>query len=158
MLVLISGGTTCLELARNLPDDLKITFYTNSLSTAMQLADHPLSDTILIGGKVSRNAKISTGGEVVSSLRGIRPDLCIMGTNCIDSRMGLTDSDWEVVDVKKEMIHVSQKVAVVTITEKLETTQNIQVAPIHNIDYLITELPPESDNLITYKNSGVKVI
>ncbi|HFA48422.1 MAG TPA: DeoR/GlpR transcriptional regulator [Bacteroidetes bacterium] len=158
MLVLISGGTTTLEVARILPEELKVTFYTASLSTALQLAEHPNSETIFIGGRISRNAKISTGGEVVSTLRGIRPDLCLMGTSSIDSRIGLTDSDWEVVDVKKSMIRVSDKVAVLTISDKLESSQKIRVCGVNEIDYLITELNPGDKLLSPYRNAGVKVI
>ncbi len=158
MLVLISGGTTTLEVARILPSDLQITFYTPSLLIALQLAEHPNSETIFIGGRISKNAKISTGGEVVSTLRGIRPDICLMGTNSIDPRIGLTDTDWEVVDVKKAMIQVSQKVAILTISDKLDSTQKIQIAPINNIDYLVTELAPTTDVLKPYSKAGLTII
>ena len=158
MLVLISGGTTNLEVARILPEELRVTFYTPSLSTAFQLAEHPNSETIFIGGRISRNAKISTGGEVVSTLRSIRPDLCLMGTNSIDSRVGLTDSDWEVVDVKKAMVQVSEKVAVLTISDKLQSSQRIRVCGINEIDYLITELGSGAEALLPYRDGGLRVI
>ena len=158
MLVLMSGGTTNLEVARILPEELRVTFYTASLSTALQLAGHPNSETIFIGGRISRNAKISTGGEVVSTLRDIRPDLCLMGTSSIDVRIGLTDSDWEVVDVKKAMTQVSEKVAVLTLSDKLHSSQRIRVCGINEIDYLITELAPEADVLRPYRDGGVVII
>ncbi len=158
MLVLISGGTTNLEVARILPEELRVTFYTPSLSTALQLAEHPNCETIFIGGRISRNAKISTGGEVVNTLRNIRPDLCLIGTNSIDTRIGLTDSDWEVVDVKKAMIQASEKVAVLTISEKLQSSQKIRVCAIDEIDYLLTELSPDSEILTPYINVNVKVV
>jgi len=158
MLVLISGGTTAIELARILPQELEVTFYTPSLLVALQLAEHPNCDTIFIGGRISRNAKISTGGEVVSALRDIRPDLCLIGTNSIDSRVGITDSDWEVVDVKKAMIQVSEKVGVLTISDKLDSNQKIRIAPISEITYLITELEPDDPVLSPYKMAGIQVI
>ncbi|MEL7120844.1 MAG: DeoR/GlpR family DNA-binding transcription regulator [Bacteroidota bacterium] len=158
MLVLVSGGTTTLELARILPPDLQLTFYTPSLMLALQLAEHPNSETILIGGRVSKNSKISTGGEVVSTLRDIRPDLCLMGTNSIDSRVGLTDSDWEVVDVKKAMIEVSEKVAILTISDKLDSKQKIRVASLNDINYLITELEPSTNILQPYWNAGIEIL
>jgi DeoR/GlpR family transcriptional regulator of sugar metabolism len=158
MLVLIGGGTTTLELARILPPDLQLTIYTPSLLIALQLAEHPGAETIIIGGRISKNTKISTGGEVVNTLRGIRPDLCLMGTNSLDPHMGLTDSDWEVTDVKKTMVQVSEKVAVLTISDKLDSTQKIQVAPIHAVDYLVTELTPDSALLKPYQKAGLKVL
>lgn len=158
MLVLISGGTTTLELARILPQELQLTFYTPSLLTALQLAEHPNSETIFIGGRISKNAKISTGGEVVSSLSEIRPDICLMGTNSIDARVGLTDTDWEVVDVKKAMIAVSEKVAILTISDKLGSTQKIRIAPTYEINYLITELNPDNTLLGPYAHAGIEVL
>ena len=158
MLVLISGGTTTLEVARILPDELKITFFTPSLSTALQLAEHPNSETIFIGGRISRNSKISTGGQVINALRNIRPDLCIMGTNSIDTKVGLTDSDWEIIDVKKTMIEVSDKVVILTISDKLQSTQKIRICGIHQIDNLITELDPNAPVLVPYQDLGVAVL
>jgi DeoR/GlpR family transcriptional regulator of sugar metabolism len=158
MLVLISGGTTTLEVARILPPDLQLTFYTPSLHLAVQLSEHPSSETIFIGGRISKNAKISTGGEVVNTLRDIRPDLCLMGTNSIDSRVGLTDSDWEITDVKKAMIQVSEQVAVLTISDKLDSTQKIRIADIRKVDYLITELSTDAVLLKPYKKAGLIVL
>ncbi|KAA3625914.1 MAG: DeoR/GlpR transcriptional regulator [Bacteroidetes bacterium] len=158
MLVLISGGTTNLEFARILPPELQVTFYTGSLPTAMQLAEHPGSETIFIGGRISKNAKISTGGEVINTLHGIRPDICLMGTNSIDSRVGLTDSDWEVVDVKKTMIQISEKVAVLSISDKLQSSKKIKICDINDVDYLITELSPNDPLLAPYHEASLKVL
>ena len=158
MLVLISGGSTNLEIARILPPELRVTFFTVSLTTAMQLLDHPNSEVIFIGGQLSKTARISIGGEVVRTLQGIRPDLCIMGTNGIDAAAGVTDSDWDVVTVKKAMIHASQKVVVHAIGEKLDSVQKIRICDIHEVNVLITELNPDSEQLAPYRQAGVEVL
>ena len=158
MVVLISGGTTNLEVARILPPELKATFFTVSLPTAMQLVEHPNSETIFIGGRLSNNAKISVGAEVVSTLMSIRPDLCLLGTNSIDLKEGVTDADWEVVNIKKVMIEVSHRVAALTISEKLNSTQKMKICSLNSVDYLITELDPGHDLLTPYRNSGLDVL
>lgn len=158
MLVLISGGSTNLEIARYIPPDLKITFLTLSLSTAMQLLEHPNSETIFLGGQLSKNAKISVGGEVIGKLAEVRPDICFMGTNGIDASAGMTESDWEVVTVKKAMIQASKKVVLCSIAEKLNSVQKIKVCDMNQIDLLITERDPEEDLLAPYRNLGVKVL
>ncbi len=158
MLVLISGGSTNLEIARILPPDLRVTFLTISLSTAMQLLDHPNSDVIFIGGQLSKTARISVGGEVVHALQQVRPDLCIMGTNGLDAVAGITDSDWEVVTVKKAMIRASQKVLVHAIAEKLNSVQKIKVCGLDELDILVTELSPENDVLVPYRQAGLELI
>lgn len=158
MLVLITGGSTNLEIARILPDELKITFVTVSLSTAMQLNEHPNSETIFLGGHLSKTAKISVGGEVVQKLNEIKPDICFLGTNGIDAKEGITDSDWEVVTIKKAMIKASKKTVILTITEKLNSEQKIKVCDIDKIDTLITELNPEHEALEPYHKTNLEIL
>jgi DeoR/GlpR family transcriptional regulator of sugar metabolism len=158
MLVLISGGTTNLEIARILPPDLKCTFLTPSLSTAIQLLEHQRCDTIFLGGQLSRSAKIAIGGEVVQTLNNFHPDICLLGTNGIDPSEGITDSDWAVVTVKRAMIQASSKVAILTIAEKLNSVLKIKVCGLNEIDFLITELDPGDDALRPYRNAGLKVL
>lgn len=158
MLVLISGGSTNLEIARILPPELRVTFLTVSLSTAMQLLDHSNSDVIFIGGQLSKTARISIGGDVVRALQDVRPDLCIVGTNGIDATEGVTDSDWEVVTVKKAMIRASKKVIVHAIAEKLNSVQKIRVCALNQVNVLITNLNPDDEALAPYRVAGVEVL
>lgn len=158
MLVLMSGGSTNKEIARILPQELRATFLTVSLSTAQQLLEHPNCETIFLGGLLSPTAKITIGGEVISQLTQIRPDICFLGANAIDPEAGLTDSDWEVVVVKRAMMEASSKNVVLSIAEKLGSTQKIRVSPLANIDFLLTELHPEHDQLAPYREAGIKVI
>ncbi len=158
MLVLISGGSTNLEIARLIPPDLKVTFLTVSLSTAMQLLEHPSSETIFLGGQLSKSAKIAVGGEVIGKLTEVRPDICFMGTNGIDAFAGITESDWEVVTVKKAMIQASSRVVLCAISEKLNSVQKIKVCDMSQIDFLITELDPQSDTLAPYRSNTGKLL
>ncbi len=150
MLILIEGGTTIMEIAKKIPDDLDATFLTVSPQVALTLAEHENIDVITIGGRLSKNANIHTGASVINELANIKPDLCIIGTNGISVKDGLTDSDWEIVQVIKAMMHASRKVAVVSIAEKLNTVQKIKINDITAIDYLITELPANSPILSSY--------
>jgi len=150
MLILIEGGTTIMEIAKKIPGDLQATFLTVSPQVALTLAEHENIDVITIGGRLSKNANIHTGASVINELANIKPDLCIIGTNGISVKDGLTDSDWEIVQVIKAMIHASKKVAVVCIAEKFNTVQKIKINDITAVDYLITELSPDSPILSSY--------
>ena len=157
MLVLISGGSTNHELARILPPDLRVTFLTPSLSTAMQLLEHAGSETLFIGGQLSKTAHITVGGEVIEALNNFRPDLCLLGVNGIDAVEGITENDWEVAIIKRAMVRVSKKVAVLAISEKLGSVQKIKVCDMAGIDTLLTELDPEHHKMASYRNSGIEI-
>ena len=141
-LYLTSGGTTIIELAKSLPAELTATFITVSLPAAYEYIHHPNIEVIFIGDKISKSAQISIGGEAISKIKTIKADLCFLGTNAIDIENGLTDNDWDVVQVKKAMIDSSQKVVSLAIAEKLNTYQRIKICDIDEINTLITELEP----------------
>lgn len=158
MLVLIGGGTTIREFVKLIPEDFSATFMTVNPLTAVELLDKPNIEIILIGGQVSRYSQMSVGGEVHHRLSEMKADLCILGTNALDAQGGLTDSDWETIQVKKAMMKAADKVAVLAIAEKLNSVMKMKVADLQDIDYLITELPANSPALTAYQNSKLQVI
>jgi DeoR/GlpR family transcriptional regulator of sugar metabolism len=157
MFVLTSGGTTIIELAKALPENLHATFITGSIPVALEYLHHPNIEVIIIGDKLSKGSQITVGGEAISKIRQIKADICFVGTNALDVERGLTDNDWEVVQVKKAMIESSSKVVSLAISEKINTSQRIKVCETADIDILITELEPESPLLDAYKKTGLKL-
>ncbi len=158
MFVLTSGGTTIIELAKSLPPELTATFITVSLPAAYEYIRHPNIEVIFIGDKISKNSQIAIGGETISKIKNIKADLCFLGTNAIDIDNGLTDNDWDVVEVKKAMIGSSQKVVSLAISEKLNTFQPIKICDLGQIDTLITELDPDDEQLKSYVNTGLEIL
>ncbi len=158
MFVLTSGGTTIIELGRSLPPQLKATFISGSIPAILEYMHHPNIDVILIGDKVSKDAKITVGGEAIAKIRQIKADLCFLGINAIDVSHGITDNDWDVVQLKKAMIESSQKVICMAIAEKINSLQPIHVCDIGDIDILITELDPNDPVLAPYVKAGITVL
>lgn len=150
MFILIGGGTTVRELIKIIPENLEITFITTNPFTAMELVDKANVETILIGGKVSSYSQMCVGGEVIQKLTEIKPDLCILGTNALDAENGMTDSDWESVQVRKAMIKASEKTAILTISEKLNATMRLKIVSLEDVDYVITEREPTDPFLSAY--------
>ncbi len=158
MFVLTSGGTTIIEMARLLPPHLRATFISGSIPAILEYMNHPNIEVILVGDRISKSAKITVGTEAIARIQQMKVDICFLGTNAIDLRHGITDNDWEVVQLKKAMIESSQKVVCLAISEKVNSFQPIQIAGINRIDVLITELPPDDPLLKPYVEAGVTVL
>jgi DeoR/GlpR family transcriptional regulator of sugar metabolism len=158
MFVLTSGGTTIIEMAKALPENLHATFITGSVPAALEYMHHPNIEIILIGDKLSKSSQITVGGEAISKIKEIRADICILGINAFHIDHGLTDNDWEVVQVKKAMIDASEKTVILTISEKINTAQRIRICDTKDIDVLVTELEPTSAILSHFKNMGVEIL
>jgi len=158
MFVLTGGGTTIIELARALPRSLNATFISVSIPAIYEYMNHPNIDVIVIGDKISKNAKIAVGLEALSRIRQIKADLCIMGINALSLENGISDNDWDVVQIKKAMVESAQKLVCLTIAEKINSQQPIQVCESSKIDTLITELYPDEPLLQPYKDAGITVL
>jgi len=158
MFVITAGGTTIIELAKALPFDLNATFISGSIPALMEYIKHPNIDVISIGDKVSKDSKMSVGADGIMKIRQIRSDLCILGVNALDIEGGVTDNDWEVVQMKRAMVEASKKVICLTISEKINSLQPLQVCALQKIDMLITELPADDPLLKPYADAGVAIL
>ncbi len=157
MFILTSGGTTIMELARSLPPQLKATFISGSIPVILEYMQHPNIEVILIGDKISKNSKITIGSEAIAKIKQMNADICFLGTNAIHTEHGITDNDWEVVQLKKAMIESSKMVVCLSIAEKVNSVQPIRVCGLDEIDMLITELPADDPILKPYIDAGVQV-
>ena len=153
MTLLIEAGTTMLEMVRMIPDTMEGTFFTVSPLMALELAAHPGLNVIVIGGKIDYTSQINIGEKPISELADIRVDLCFLGAHGLDSKEGLSESEWNVTQVKKAMIKSASKLAVITISEKLNSIFKMKLCPIQDIDYLVTELDPNDKKLKPYKKN-----
>lgn len=158
MFVLTGGGTTLIELARMLPPQLKATFITGSIPVILEYLNHPNIEVILIGDRVSKNAKISVGSQAIARIREMKADICFLGANAIDLEQGITDNDWEVVALKKAMIASAKMVVCLSIAEKVNTVQPIRVCGLDALDLLITERDPDDPLLRPYVAAGLQVL
>jgi DeoR/GlpR family transcriptional regulator of sugar metabolism len=158
MFVLTGGGTTIIEMARCLPANLSATFISGSVPAIVEYMHHPLIDVIVIGDKLSKNSKITVGADAIARIKSLKPDLCFLGINALDMQHGITDSDWDVVQLKQTMIEASQKIVCLTIAEKINTIQPVKICGLNKIDILITELPKEHPLLRTYVDAGITVM
>ena len=150
MTLLAGGGTVMLEVARLFPEKLEGTLFTVSPLVALEVAQRSSIDVILLAGRLSRNSYICTGASVISQLTEIRADLCLMGANGFSLKDGITDDDWEVVQVKKAMLKAAEKTALLCISEKKDITHKLQVCPLHAIHYLVTEGPSSEKQFSEY--------
>lgn len=158
MIIIISGGTTNLMLAKLLPKDLKATVYTYSLPIAMQLTEHPFVETIFIGGKIHRSSMVTTGIDVIQYLSNLRANICFMGVSALSIEQGITDEGYEVSLVKKAMISASEHIIYLATSNKLDLRLNYDVCNLKDIKTVVTGLDKEDYRLKDYISAGIKLL
>ncbi len=158
MFVLSGGGTTIIELARALPLTLNATFISGSIPALFEYSNHPNIEVIAIGDKISKNSKISVGAEAMAKIRELKVDICFLGINAINLENGVSDNEWDIVQIKKAMMASSKKTVCLTISEKINSQQPLQICGCDKIDTLITELFPDDPVLQPYVKAGITVL
>ncbi|GAA4315458.1 DeoR/GlpR family DNA-binding transcription regulator [Mucilaginibacter gynuensis] len=156
--VIFDGGTSALAIAENLPDDLKITVVTNSFPIASVLEDHPATDVIFAGGRLSKSSFTTTGYETVQAFKNVRADICFLGVCSIDAETGLTTMDYEDAQLKKTMVATSKHIIALSTITKTNTAEAFYVCPITDLDTVITDVSPESEELKVYVEAGIQVL
>lgn len=151
MLVLMDGGTTNMEIARQIPLDIDITVMTNCLPVATELMSKPNVSTYLLGGELLSGVPVTVGPDTISLLDEVNADIFFIGTRSISIDRGLTDIDRTEVLVKRKMAERSRCVVSVALSSKLDSIQSFSIIPIDKLDVLITELDPEHQVLSAYQ-------
>lgn len=154
--VLLGGGTTVLELARRLPDDLRATVLTTGPDIAGALASHPALDVVMVGGRVLPDSRTVVGPEAVDAVRGVRADLCMLGVCSLHPDVGLTLLDREEALVERAMIASSARLATLTGADKLGFAGPWPVADTKDIDVLVTDA--DEDAAAPYVARGLEVV
>src|SRR5690606_16789041 len=140
MVMIWGGGTIILELARMIPKDLKGTIFTVSPLVALEVAQRSMINVILLGGRLAPDSYICTGSPVISQLSEIKADLSLISANGVSAKYGITEDDWEVAQVKKNILKSADQKIILSIAENMEKRLQMKLTSITDADFLITEL------------------
>ena len=156
--IFIDGGTTCMELVKMIPLRKKITCFTVSLPIAIELVKKQNINLIFIGGKISHDSHMSISIGAVNEISQIKFDYSFISTGYIDPNHGLSEFDWEVVQIKRGIIKASRKTVLLCISKKFNSQQKYKCVDVNDIDTMVTELNREDIRLDSFKNLNINLI
>jgi DeoR/GlpR family transcriptional regulator of sugar metabolism len=156
--IILDGGTTPLQVAQNLPRDLRATIITHSPPIALALAEYPGVEVIVIGGKLYKHELVTVGAATIEAFRNIRADICFLGINSLHPEVGISTLDLEEAYVKRAMIASAAEVVALTSAEKLGTASPYIVGQISDLTYLVTERFVHDEALAPYRALGVSIL
>jgi DeoR/GlpR family transcriptional regulator of sugar metabolism len=157
-LVVLDGGTTTLEVARALRDDLRARLITTSPPIALALADHPGLEVTVVGGTLRPNSLVTVGAAAVDAFRLIRADVVFLGVCGLHPEIGVTTEDLEERHVKAAMIEGAAEVIALADHDKLGTAMSVVVAPLTAVTRLVTDADADDEALAPYRAAGIEVL
>lgn len=158
--IFVDNSSTCLNLIRHIPFDLKITLITNSIKLLLETveANHPNLMVICLGG-LFHEANLSTYGTIAqNNAAGFFPNKAFMSCAGIHPPDRLTDASILEADTKRLMIEHSQEVFMLADHTKFERSGPVFLSSFSSIHYLVVDSITTPDQTAPLEDAGVKVI
>lgn len=158
MVVMMSGGSTNVEVVEHFPHALQATVITNNPPVAVALAGHPNVEVILVGGRLFKYTMVTVGAETVEAIQRVRADLCLLGVCSLHPEVGISNVHYEEVQVQRAMVACAGEVAALASSDKLGTAAPFVIGPLSELSQIITDHGISEEGLAPYKAFGIEVI
>ncbi len=153
--VLLDGGTTTLQVARELKAFSRLTIITNSLLVLAELKDSRHLDISITGGMLRPDTQAFVGPMTERSLEMIRVDKAFIGTNGLDAREGMTTPNMLEAATKRKMIAVAKQAILVADHSKIGQVSFCKFADLQELDRCLMDAQTPDSFLRDLRQQGV---
>lgn len=156
-IIYITSGTTGYVMSKYLPQDIKFTVVTNSISIADEIKFMDNVDIYLCGGKMRPK------GTVVDSfatefVRNMRFDKCFMTCAGISVDFGMSNGTHETVVFQRTVIENSKKNILLAPNHKINYNGFLKVVDADAFDMIITDNEAVEEELDKFRELGIEIV
>lgn len=156
--IFLGSGTTVIEVANHLPEDINLTVITNSLPVVNTLANHPGVQMIVIGGML-RQSELSMVGHVAEqAVQEFRADKVFMGMFAIDVACGFTNDYPAEIMTDRAALSIAPQVVILADHSKFGRVSSTLVAPVKAADVIVTDRETPDHIIQQLSELGIKVL
>lgn len=154
--IILDASTTAWYMAKALPN-IPLTVITNSIQAAMELAAKDKIEVISTGGKLLSKSLSYVGPLAERSLESYHVNKTFLSCTAIHLQHGISDSVELQALLKKRMIKHSDRVILMVDSSKFDTHAFSFIAPISEIDEVITDGKINKASLVTLQEKNVQI-
>jgi DeoR/GlpR family transcriptional regulator of sugar metabolism len=156
--ILISSGTTTIELARRLIGRRGLTVITNALDVAQVLVDQEGIELIVLGGSVRPRMHSLLGHLTDLAAREVRADVLFMGISAISFEHGLLSDHMPEIMTDRALANAAARVVVLADASKFDRVAPAFVLGLDAVDLIITDGRLPVVTRAELERAGVEVI
>ena len=157
-IIYISGGTTTLELAKVLFGIKNLTVFTNAINILLELINYPDIDIKLVGGDFRKKTFSMVGQEAINYIDRYNFGKAFVGVNGISIEEGFTTPNELEAAVDGKMIKRSKEIFMLADKSKFGAVAFSTTCSIEDVDYIITDGPPDARIIEEIQKKGVRII
>jgi DeoR/GlpR family transcriptional regulator of sugar metabolism len=155
--IFVDGGTTCLELVRQIDKNLRLMVVTHSPTIAAELLDHR-AEVQIIGGRLFKHSMVAVGATAAETIRTMRADVFFMGVTGIHAEHGLTTGDAEEAAVKRTIAQSCGEIVVMASTEKIGAVSPFLILPIQSVTHMLVPRSVPARALKSFKAQPIEIV
>ncbi len=107
--IFIDSSTTLFHIVRHLNDLRDLLIITNGLKIAAELSEKTRHKVIVIGGEVTPNSNSTLGSYALTQIGSFHADVALMSCTGASLEFGLSEANYEIAELKKQMLQNSDK-------------------------------------------------
>lgn len=143
--IALDSSTTCLEVAKQLPQDKTLTFITNGVSAMTILSQYKGVTTICTGGTLRPTSLSLIGPTAKSNILNYYADKAVISCKGIDLLRGVMESNELEKEIKQSLIAVAKEVILAVDRAKINKRTIHKLMDLKEVNYIVTDqrLPQE---------------
>ncbi|MBV9222292.1 MAG: DeoR/GlpR transcriptional regulator [Methylobacteriaceae bacterium] len=155
--VIVNGGSTAVAFAAGLADLQHLTIVTNNLGLPAAVPGKAVNGVYLLGGEVRSGARVTLGPVGFVGTPQITADTAVIGVGGL-TEDGIWTSRIEEAIMMSGMIAAARRTIVIADKSKLGRLGFAVVAPLHQLDVLVTDEGPVGELKVALEAAGVRTI
>jgi DeoR family transcriptional regulator of aga operon len=158
--IILDSGSTTVEIARCIRQRkwASLTVITNALNIALELSGLPTVRVMMLGGMLRQTSYSLTGPDAELALSRLSADRLFLGVDGLDTSIGVTTPDQQEASLNTMMVKASREVVAVLDASKLGQRSLAVIAPIADLDVVITDTAASTADIQSLRDQGVEVI
>lgn len=143
--IMLNSGTTTLMTFRMFPQNFNLSIVTNSISIALEAADNPNYNIILLGGLINPKYQFTFGDDAINQLKTYHADKLILSVDGIDSNNGFSTFYDKEAEIDRIMLQNSNVKIIAADCSKFHRTAFSKISELSTADYIVTntDLPKD---------------
>ena len=156
--LMVDESSTAAYAVRALRQKKGITLITNSLELLREMNGQDTWNIISTGGTLKSDVLAQVGPHALRTVRSYHVRHAILSCRGINDRLGLVDSDDEVVEIKQAMIASCDSAVLLADRRKFDRDGLVALGSLDLVDKLITDQLPSQQWLERLAQSGVELL
>lgn len=155
--IVLDASTTAWYVAKELPD-MPLTVLTNSIKVAIELSKKEQIKVISTGGILLAQSLSYVGPLAERSLNMYHVNKVFLSCKGVHLDKGLSDFNESQALLKKQMMDIADETILMVVSSKFGTRAFSQIAPLSNIDCIITDSNIDEETRIELEEKKITLL